>query len=852
MAEVGFFTRVDLKAASSNRTPVSKRGSNLPTARLNEMGCDACPLAKSYCSHPKMRPTGSAKPLVYILGEAPTASEDEAGEQFIGVSGQLLRKHFPRTLQDRIRINNTVRCRPPKNRIPSDIERECCRGSVEDDIAATKPKLVIGLGGIPLTWVLKRGASLSAWRGRFIPINVKGHKCWFLSTFHPLHILRVKDQRGGGDKLSGEDYMWTFDRDLKTAFARVAKLTEPFVPEDDELEQGLVYPKTVTEICDFLVQMKRSPAVAIDIETTCLRPYTPSAAVLSCSISNGGVTGSFLLEHPYRKQTPQGFKYICQALKELLLSDTKKIIQNLAFELEWFLDLFGDEVLTANGWHDTMISGYALDERSYSLSLDFMIREHFGFWLKGHSAVDRKNLLQAPIDDLLRYNGLDAKWTYYLYQSHKKLLEDQGLVDYYNFHLKRIPALVRTQYFGMPVSQDKVRQLKTNLAEKIESTLDVIYQQKEVALYEKRFGEFNPGSNQQLIVLLRDLLQRQEGQKKDGKYSVDVGALSQMTDLPLAGKILELRSLEKLKSTYVDPLDLKSPEPVVWPDGKLHTSFNSTYTATGRLSSDKPNMQNFPKRTSRYVRSQIKPPAGYVLGCADYGQIEARIIAIMSKDKTLCKALWDDYDIHMDWAERIKAEVPSIMKVYGDLKKLRAAVKNKMVFPAFYGSMKESIARSLELDSTSATRLFKDFWKMFEGVKTWQEDLSKFYKTHGYVVGLTGRRRRGPLSQNMIYNTPVQGTASDVVVDAMTRLTHLSIQTGNPNIQPCLNIHDDLTFIIEKRRLEEALLCIVKEMVTVPFDWVTVPISIDVEVGPDWATTESIGKFVSTEFKESA
>jgi DNA polymerase-1 len=289
---------------------------------------------------------------------------------------------------------------------------------------------------------------------------------------------------------------------------------------------------------------------------------------------------------------------------------------------------------------------------------------------------------------------------------------------------------------------------------------------------------------------------------------------------------------------------------VVYPDGRIHTKFNDLFTTTGRLSSDDPNMQNFPKRKDAWIRALVVPPKGCVMVSSDYGQIEYRVIGIAANDKYIQQTLRDRYDVHMDWAERVAKADPRVYKAFNkDIKKLRSEIKNTWVFPAFYGAHADYIARMLNMDIRAARDLFEVFWEEFAGVHAWQRKLLKQYERTGYVSCLTGRRRRAPMSKNMIYNSPIQGSASDIVVDAMCRLSLRAERDDEPALTPVLNIHDDITFCVPKKREGELIPIIVDEMLHPSFDWVTVPISVEVSSGPNWADMKAIGTYFSDELQ---
>jgi DNA polymerase-1 len=446
----------------------------------------------------------------------------------------------------------------------------------------------------------------------------------------------------------------------------------------------------------------------------------------------------------------------------------------------------------------------------------------------------------------LKYKELDAKYQYKLFVMQNKRVVAEGLEEPYISQVDRAATLVLAQYEGVLIDTKQVEIYRKKFSQDIVEIKADIMNLPEVAEYEKQYKEFNPSSPKQLLIIFKDILKRKEI-KQGNRYTTDEGALSQMKGVRLAELILELRGAEKSKSTYLEPLVPGHEKSVIYADGKVHTSFLSTSTETKRTSSTKPNMQNQSKRKRKFLRKVFIPPPGKKIVSFDYGQIEARVIAMMSKDKVLVEALWNDYDIHMEWAEKVVAISPAKLKKEGSMAKVRTAIKNELVFPGFYGAFMPSIAKNLDLTENKFKPLFDEFWEMFSGVEAWQRALIKFYKEYGYIEGLTGFRRRAPLSKNMIINSPVQGTASDIVVDAMNRLSRISLKENKPELLAVINIHDDLTFFVPEKHLDESIERIVLEMLDVPYDFVNVPISVETSLGNNWADMEKIGTFKSNE-----
>lgn len=233
---------------------------------------------------------------------------------------------------------------------------------------------------------------------------------------------------------------------------------------------------------------------------------------------------------------------------------------------------------------------------------------------------------------------------------------------------------------------------------------------------------------------------------------------------------------------------------------------------------------------------------------ADFGQLEARVIAMFSRDRVFTKALWENYDVHMHWAEKLAHAYPNRIGGKKNLsnkqvmKKFRGDVKNQWVFPLFFGASLYKTSNELQIPVDVLKPLYEEFWKTFEGVKAYQHRMEKDYRSKGYVECLTGRRRRAPLSYNQVINSPIQGTASDIVIDGMNRLSETEVWDYQAN----LNVHDSLLFVIEEDELEQHAEVIIGEMLGCKFDWINVPLTVEVSVGyKNWQDMSPAGDFSS-------
>ena len=836
---------------------------------LRSMRCKVCPLNKEKLAHPKMTASGAEHPAIYVLGTAPGIVEDVEGGHFVGAGGQLLRSHVPRRDLSSMRWNNIVRCRPAKYQAPSELEIGACRGFIEEDIGLAKPSAVFAFGNAALKWALDQDG-IGKWRGRRVPVVLGGHACWLYPFQHPDDLLKLRKY----DKPSADEVAFKFD--LRRAFDEVRDgLPEPKVVSSTRLEKNLVLitgangSDDISTVITFLDEACRQKWIGVDYETSTLRPYLRESEILSVGISTKNWSMAFAWRHPQAGWAGGSVPHeLRDAMARLFKSPARKAVHNLPFELEWSAVFFGHEFVRSPGWVDTLSQAAILDERvgekpqtsfesrfrtSSCFSLGFLTTLHFGLNVKNLSSLDRKKLSDAPLLDVLRYNALDAKAHRMLGMRQHRLLSEADMLHVYNFHVERLPTFVLTQVKGIPLDRPYIDALSGKLGKQIAHINDKIAGDVATSLYKKqKDAVFNPGSSRDVTTMFRDTLRDPGGRQADGSYSTEAVALQKMRH-PFAKLMLKWRQVSKIQSTYVTPLLANSP--IVYDGDVLHPTINANFAETGRTTSQDPNEQNWPKRKegAKAIRDQIAAKPGHVFVAVDYGQIEARVIAMMSKDAVFVKALWERSDIHAEWAERIARASPGIvggLKFLNDkdvMKKFRDTVKGGWVFALFFDARFETAATQVGLDLHVARKLYDQFWSTFSGVKSWQDELKASYARKGYVECLTGRRRRAPLRPTQLVNAPIQGTASEIVVDAMNRLSI----TGDPDLQACMLIHDDLTFHIPEKQFEQKLEIILRTMVTVPFDFVNVPITVEVSVGKTWGGMEEIMKFSSDEGSES-
>jgi DNA polymerase-1 len=357
----------------------------------------------------------------------------------------------------------------------------------------------------------------------------------------------------------------------------------------------------------------------------------------------------------------------------------------------------------------------------------------------------------------------------------------------------------------------------------------------EQTIFEEVGEPFQINSPKQLQKVLFEALGLKPARKTKTGYSTDVDVLEQLAlEHPLPRMILEYRTLEKLRGTYVDAL----PKLVNPTSGRIHTSFNQAVAATGRLSSSEPNLQNIPVRTElgRRIRSGFIPgEPGHKLISADYSQIELRILAHLSGDPALRQAFLDDLDIHADTAARVFGVRHT--DVTSDMRRQAKAVN----FGVVYGISPFGLSRNLGISTADAARFIDQYFATYPGVRDWIEGVKKSAVELGYVTTLLNRRRylSEMMSPNMntrraaeriAVNTPVQGTAADVIKIAMVRL-HDALQSTDARL--LLQVHDEL--LVEAPDDEADDVAATMRTIMEQALNLEVPLKVDLGIGANWA-----------------
>ena len=586
------------------------------------------------------------------------------------------------------------------------------------------------------------------------------------------------------------------------------------------------------EFFALLEELKKAKSFSIDLETT--SPYPMWADLVGISLSYKSDQAFYIpLGHRLREAEEQlPLPWVLEELKPIL-EDRKvnKVGQNLKYD--WI-------VLKQYGIHlqgiycDTMIASYLLNPTKHNHNLGEIAREYLDRNVTDYKEVVGTGSKEVTFDrvELPRardYSCGDADLTLQLSHLLLPKLEEEGFKDLFDqVEVPLLMVLAKMEMNGVKIDIDLLQEF----SKEIETQL----QQKMERIYGLAGEVFNINSSQQLGKILFDKLKLPVIKKTKTGYSTDVDVLTKLSlqhDLPL--EMLGYRNLSKLKSTYIDAL----PKLIHPKTGRVHTSYNQTVTATGRLSSSDPNLQNIPIRTEEgsRIRQAFIPEKGWAIVSADYSQIELRILAHLSQDETLSEAFHKEEDIHTRTASEIFG-VP-VEKVTPSMRR-EAKVIN---FGIIYGMSAYGLSQQLGSEPKIAQTYIDAYFKKYPKAQTYIECSLEEARQKGYVTTLLHRRRYLPdihsptvairqASERMAINTPLQGTAADIIKLAMihiqNRIEELSLST-----KMIMQVHDELVFEVPEEELQKALPMIQDGMETVME--LSVPLKVSIHSGKNWA-----------------
>ncbi len=486
----------------------------------------------------------------------------------------------------------------------------------------------------------------------------------------------------------------------------------------------------------------------------------------------------------------------------------------------------------AGGDFDTGVAGYLLDP-SGACDLTALAISRLGETMITESAilgsgVKRTTINNAPLDSSAPFATSQAAMAFRLAALLQEELKQKSLLQLFEeIEIPLIATLARIEQNGVLIDEKRLADLSNRMGERV----SVLEEKIEESAGEK----FNVNSPKQLGEILFDKLLLPGGKKKKTGYSTSQDTLERLKDLhELPSLALEYRKLTKLKNTYIDAL----PKMINRRTGRIHTSYNQTVTATGRLSSSDPNLQNIPIRTEagREIRRSFIPAEGYKLVSADYSQIELRLLAHFSGEPALVEAFSNNEDVHSSTASRIFGVDPAF--VTSDMR----AVAKTVNFGVIYGQTAFGLSQELNIPRGSAQRYIDGYFARHPGISAYINRTVAEAKRLGYVTTIMGRKRYLPdlLASNKMtrqfaernaVNTPMQGSAADLIKKAMIDIDRLLAREGHTSMM-ILQVHDELVFEIPEGDVER-LIPLIRSGMEEVFE-LKVPLVVDIGIGDDW------------------
>ncbi len=578
----------------------------------------------------------------------------------------------------------------------------------------------------------------------------------------------------------------------------------------------------------FLKSLQAQSRVCFDTETTSLDPL--EAELVGIAFSWEPHKGYYL---PFPEKREEALALL-EELKPFFESETiEKVGQNLKYDIK-VLRTYGMEV--KGTLFDTMLAHYLINP-DMRHNMDVLAETYLNYSpvpiseLIGKKGKNQLSMREVPLQEQTEYAVEDADITLQLAGHFGPELKETGTERLFkDLEIPLLRVLADMELEGI--------NLDTAFLQKLSKEMEGDIRKLEADIYEQAGETFNIGSPKQLGDILYEKLKLVDKPKKTrtGQYSTAEEVLSGLVkEHPIVRMVLDYRGLTKLKSTYVDAL----PEQVAPSTGRVHTDYMQTVAATGRLSSNNPNLQNIPIRTERgrEIRKAFIPRSeDYRLLSADYSQIELRIIAALSEEDTMIESFKRGEDIHASTAAKV-FQVP-----LAEVTREQRSNAKTVNFGIIYGVSAFGLSNQTELSRGEARDLIETYYKTYPKLRSYIDNQIAFAREHGYVQTVLGRRRylkdingsnavvRGAAERNAV-NAPIQGSAADIIKVAMIRI-HQKLMAGDFRTRMLLQVHDELVFDVYKPELETVSQLIKQEMEHA-YE-LAVPLVVDIGVGDNW------------------
>ncbi|MAG94898.1 MAG: DNA polymerase I [Planctomycetaceae bacterium] len=601
-----------------------------------------------------------------------------------------------------------------------------------------------------------------------------------------------------------------------------------------ETDRESVLVDTDLKFADFLAQLRKQRRFCVDLETTGLDAVR--ADIVGWAFSWEAGVGYYLPIQAPEGQATLAHERVVEALKPILESDEVAVTnQNIKYDM---LVLRRAGIALRDVDVDPMVCSYLLDAGARSHSLDALAQKYLNHTMIPITDLigkGRKQIGMAEVDvaRVAEYAAEDADVCWRVAEIVTQEVKDEKLWDlYWNLERPLISVLTEMEFTGIRVNCDELRQQSSELGIRLDQLVEEIH--------EDAGREFNIDSPKQLGTILFEELKLPVIKKTKTGASTDQSVLEKLADLhPLPRRMIEHRQLAKLKNTYLDALpELINPE-----TGRIHASFNQVVAATGRLSSSNPNLQNIPIRTEegRRVRRAFVPgEEGWRLVCADYSQIELRMLAHFSSDPALIEAFEHNTDIHAC----VAADVFGV--AVGDVDSNMRRMAKAVNFGIVYGQSSYGLAATLKIPQEEAAEFIESYFARYSRVERYMDGVLEECARSGFVRTILGRRRaiegirpvpnrQRNMPERTAINTVIQGSAADLIKQAMLRV-HEKLAGDKSSARMLLQIHDELVFECPEAEVAE-LVAVVREAMEQALP-LSVPLTVDVSVGVTWLDVE--------------
>ena len=777
--------------------------------------CEKCSLHKS-CRTNRVGLSGDDQARVLFVGEAPGAEEDADGEPFVGRAGQLLRDTISTSFPDDegYALTNVVKCRPPNNREPTQEEIKACAEWLQMDVdSMPKLEIVVAVGNVALKALYGR-QGITRWSGKVVGDLTGYPGVQLMAILHPAYILRNQPEI----------------KKFREHMGRIASALKGELTNESDKGKYIIV-NTDREFEEMLSKISRSRYFVYDIETSGLSPYR-NGEIKCIAISTSNLN-AWVLPVTFLSNG----RWV-EKIKELFQSKRiGKVGHHVKFDNGWVEHILGCKVQSTI-W-DTAISQFLINEIE-GVGLKELA------WKYTHLGGYEKRLPSSPETcepgkALYEYCATDADITHRIFTIHQEeLKKDPKLLEIFkSLMMPASEVLMRMEQKGIRINRKGVEDAIDQVTITVDDLVSRMRNCPSVQQYESNAKVFNPNSHIQLREILFDIeaLPIIKTTDKKGAPSTDKEVLSELSEQSPLCKLLldygQVQSSHKFAKEMMNEMDSND---------RIHTSYNLTVARTGRTSSSNPNLQNIPKgdKDLLKLRRCFEPDDGFTLVEADYNQHELRVLAEISKDVNLQKALKGD--VHIATAAAILGKRPEDIT-----SEERRTVGKTFNFGLVYGMTPYGLMRRLGCSESDARNFLMRFFGEYAGVDRWMKETEAYVKEHHFVRTLSGRVRRFPAYDKLedsnireAINTPIQGTASDILLYALVGIEEF-LKHNNLKSFLTLQVHDSI--VMNVHNSEVRILGYIKHIMLhhfkkfFPFES---DLAVDFKAGTSWGDMEDV------------